>query len=64
MDTLLDAIGLTSAELTQILIVIAVLLVVLFVIRTMFRLTAALFRAGCFVIVLVGVALLMLYLFN
>ncbi|MEM7113199.1 MAG: hypothetical protein AAF614_12260 [Chloroflexota bacterium] len=64
MDALLDAIGLTGAELTQILVVIAVLVVALIVLRTMFRLTAALFRAGCFVVVLVGIALLMLYLFN
>lgn len=64
MDVLLDAIGLTGAELTQILVVIAVLLVALILIRTMFRLTAALFRVGCFVVILVGATLLVLNLLN
>ena len=64
METLLDTIGLTGGELTQILITITVLLVALILVRTMFRLTAALFRVGCFVVILVGGTLLVLNLLN
>ena len=64
MDTLLATIGLTSGELTQILIIIAILLAGLFVVRAMFRLTATLFRLGCFVVVLIAIAMLWLNLFN
>ena len=64
MDALLETIGLTGAELTQILVVLAVLLIALFLLRTMFRLTAALFRVGCFVVVLIGIGLVAVNLFN
>lgn len=64
MDALLDAIGLTSGELTQTLVIIAILLVGLFLVRAMFRLTATLFRLGCFVVILIAVAMLWLNLFN
>jgi hypothetical protein len=64
MDALLDSIGLTGGELTNILIIIAVLLVGLFLVRAMFRLTATLFRLGCFVVILIAVVMLWLNLFN
>ncbi|MEZ4510918.1 MAG: hypothetical protein R3C62_03500 [Chloroflexota bacterium] len=64
MDALLDAIGLTSGDLTQILVIIAILLVGLFVVRGMFRLTATLFRLGCLVVIIIAVLMLWLKLFN
>jgi hypothetical protein len=61
MDALSGLVGLNTAELTQLIILAAVLVVGLFVLRVAFRLTATLFRVGCFGILLIVAAV---YLFN
>ena len=53
MDTLLEMIGLTSAELSRIVTLAIILLVLLIVGRVALKLTATLFRVGCFTILLI-----------
>ncbi|MCB8943751.1 MAG: hypothetical protein H6658_08345 [Ardenticatenaceae bacterium] len=53
MDALLNMIGLTSAELTRIVTLAIILLVLLIVGRVALKLTATLFRVGCFTILLI-----------
>lgn len=56
MEQIAQIIGLTAAELTQLVILAGVLLVGLFVLRIMLKLTAALMRIGCIGIVLIVAA--------
>lgn len=58
MDALAEIIGISAAQLTQLLILAVVLLVALFVLRGVMRLTAALFRLGC-----LGIGLIVLAVF-
>ncbi len=53
MDTLSEFIGLTSAELGRIVTLAVILLVLLIVGRVALKLTATLFRVGCFTILLI-----------
>lgn len=64
MTELLDAIGLASGEVNQIIILAVVLLVGLFLVRTLFKLTKTLFRVGCFAILFIVVAVFVLNLLN
>jgi hypothetical protein len=64
MDELLNTIGLASGELTQIVIVAVVLLVGLFLLRVLFKLTATLFRVGCFAILFIVAAVFVMNLLN
>lgn len=53
--------ALSTGDIVTLLILAVILLAVLFVLRLIFKLTATLFRLGCFVVVaiVVGVAILM-----
>jgi hypothetical protein len=53
MNAFLELIGLTSAEFTRIVTLGIVLLVILIVGRVALKLTATLFKIGCFTILLV-----------
>ena len=53
MDALSELIGLTGAELTRIVTLAVILLVILLVGRIALKLTATLFRVGCFTIILI-----------
>lgn len=53
MDALLEFIGLTGAEFTRVVILGIVLLVLLIVGRVFLKLTATLFKVGCFTILLI-----------
>lgn len=53
MDTLLESVGLTSGELTQLIILGIILIIGLFLARIALKLTAALFRIGCFAAILI-----------
>ncbi len=64
METLLNQFGLTSGELTQILTLIVILIVGLFILRVMFKLTAALLRMGCLIAALIVAAYLAFTFFN
>jgi predicted phage tail protein len=64
MNDLLSAIGLASGELTQIIILAVVLVVGLFLVRVVFKLTATLFRVGCFAILFIVGAVFVLNLLN
>jgi hypothetical protein len=64
MDALSGLIGVTSAELTQLIILSVVLLVGLFLARTILKLTATLFRIGCFFIALIVLAVFVANLLN
>lgn len=52
METLLASLGLTMGELVGIAILTVALLIGLFLLRIIFRLTKNLFRLGCFVVLL------------
>ena len=56
MDALLELIGLSSTEFSRIVTLAIILLVLLIVGRVALKLTATLFRVGCFVIFLVVAA--------
>ena len=60
MESLLASLGLTMGELIGIAILAAALLVGLFLLRMLFRLTKNLFRLGCFVILLLVAAVFVL----
>lgn len=64
MDSIAQLIGLNAAELTQLAILAVVLIVGLVVLRTVMKLTATLFRIGCFGIVFIIVAVFILQLFG
>lgn len=53
MNAFLELIGLTSAEFTRIVTLGIILLVILIVGRVALKLTATLFKIGCFTILLV-----------
>ena len=53
MDALAEVLGLAAADLTQLIILGVILLVALLVLRVVFRLTATLFRVGCFGVLLI-----------
>lgn len=62
--SLFETIGLASAELTQMIVLGVILLVGLFLARIAFKLTAALFRIGCFGIIFILGAVFILNLLN
>ncbi|HEX6383800.1 MAG TPA: hypothetical protein VF177_03940 [Anaerolineae bacterium] len=64
MDALAELLGLTAADLTQLIILGVILLVALLVLRVIFRLTTTLFRLGCFGILLIVAAVFFLQLFG
>ncbi len=64
MSELLNSIGLASGEVTQLIILAVVLLVGLFLLRVLFKLTATLFRVGCFAILFIVAAVFVLNLLN
>ena len=64
MDTLLEAVGLTGGEFTRILVLGLLLLVGLMMARVALKLTATLFRIGCFSIILIVAALFLFNLFG
>lgn len=64
MDSLLETIGLTSGELTQLIVLAGILIVGLFLARVALKLTAALFRIGCFAVILIVAAVFALKMFN
>ena len=64
MDALLQTMGLTSAEMVQFVALGLILLVGLVVLRVIFRMTAALFRVGCFAALLLLAAVLALSMFG
>ena len=64
MDSIAQLVGLNAAELTQLIILAAVLIVGLFVLRTVLKLTAAIFRIGCFGIIFIVAAVFFLQLFG
>ncbi len=62
MDTIAQMVGVTTQELTQLLILVAILVVGWFLLRLFFKLTAAVFRMGCFGIILIAAAVYVLQL--
>ena len=56
MDAIAQAIGITAAQLNQMLVLAVVLVVGLVVLRVVLKLTATLFRIGCFGIILIVAA--------
>jgi hypothetical protein len=64
MSDLLNSIGLASGEVTQLIVLAVVLLVGLFLLRLVFKLTATLFRVGCFAILFIVAAVFVLNLLN
>ncbi|MCA9929557.1 MAG: hypothetical protein KC419_13820 [Anaerolineales bacterium] len=64
MDTIAQFVGLDVAQLTQLAILAAVLVVGLFVLRTVLKLTAAIFRLGCFGILFIVAAVFILQLLS
>lgn len=62
MDSIAQLVGLDAAQLMQLLILAVVLLVGLFVLRAVLKLTAAIFRLGCFGILFIVVAVFVLQL--
>ncbi len=62
MDAFLAQFGLTFNDLINVVAVIVILLVVLGILRTIFRWTRTVFRIGCFgVFVIGGIMLYLLY---
>lgn len=64
MIELLNTIGLAPGEVNQMIILAVVLLVGLFLVRTLFKLTATLFRVGCFAILFIVAAVFVINLLN
>jgi len=64
MDSLLEAVGMTSGEFTRLLILGLLLLVGLFMARVALKLTATLFRIGCLGIFLIVAVVFLLDLFG
>ena len=63
MDALLAQYGLTQTDLVNVIAIMAILIIVLGVLRTIFRWTRTIFRMGCLVVLLIGgILLLMAYL--
>lgn len=53
MDQLLQTIGLTMGDFTTLAVLAAVLLIGLFLLRILFKITATLLRVGCFLILFI-----------
>ncbi|MCA9936754.1 MAG: hypothetical protein H6662_05240 [Ardenticatenaceae bacterium] len=64
MDAFAEMLGVTAQDLTQLLILVVVLVVGWFLLRLFFKLTAAVFRVGCFGILLIIGAVYVLQLFG
>ncbi|RMG90025.1 MAG: hypothetical protein D6706_20355 [Chloroflexi bacterium] len=64
METIANFLGLTVSELTQLIILVIVLIAGLILLRVLFKLTAALFRLGCFLILLIVTAVLIISWLN
>ena len=64
MDAIAQAIGITAAQLNQLLVLAVVLVVGLVVLRVVLKLTATLFRVGCFGIVLIVAAVYIIRILN
>lgn len=64
MEDLLAQIGLTPNELMQMVILAVILLVGLVLARIALRLTAALLRIGCFIVLMIITAVFILNLLN
>ena len=64
MDALSQLVGLAPQQLTQLIILAAVLMVGLFLLRFFLKLTATLFRVGCFGVLLILAAVYVLSLLN
>lgn len=64
MESLAQAIGISVAELTQLLVLGGVLLVGLFLLRAALKLTATLFRLGCLGILFIVAAIYAFRLFG
>ncbi len=64
MTGFLTSLGLSSGELTQLIVLGAALLVGLFLLRMVFKLTATLFRVGCFAVLFIVAAVFVLNLLN
>ncbi|MCP4425091.1 MAG: hypothetical protein GY803_11395 [Chloroflexi bacterium] len=64
MSELLASLGLTSGELTQLITLGVILLIGLFLARMLFKLTATLFRVGCFAALFIVAAVFVLNLLN
>ena len=64
MDTILETLGLTSGELIQLLVLGVALMIVLFLARLAFKLTATLIRIGCIGIILIVAVVFILNLLN
>jgi hypothetical protein len=64
MDVLAELLGLLPGELMQLIILGIVLFVGLILVRVLFRLTATLFRLGCFFILLIVGGVFFLRLFS
>jgi hypothetical protein len=64
MEALSELVGLTSGELTQLLVIGVVLFVGLVLARIALKLTATLFRMGCFFILLIVLGVFVIRLFS
>jgi hypothetical protein len=64
MESLLQNLGLSSGEMTQVIVLSVILIIGLFLARIALKLTAALFRIGCFVAILIVAAVFFLNLLN
>ncbi len=64
MEELAQFIGLNAEELTQLITIGVVLVVLLIVGRAALKLTAALFKMGCFTIILIVTAVYLINLFS
>ncbi len=64
MESIAQLIGLNAAELMQLLMLAGILLVGLFVLRAVMKLTATIFRIGCFGILFIVAAVFLLQLFG
>ena len=64
MAKLLTSLGLSAGELTRLIVLGAALLVGLFLLRVVFKLTATLFRVGCLAILFIVAAVFVLNLLN
>ena len=64
MDSIAQLIGLNAAELTQLAILGVVLIVGLFILRTVMKLTATIYLIGCFGVIFIVAAVFLLQLFG
>lgn len=62
MDALIP--GISTGELTQLVVIAIALVVILIIARLAFRLTAALFRIGCAAVLVIAGAFALIYYLN